>query len=100
MTWERPQVILPPGLILERSVVARPSAALLVVLSGTLTALDLLPPLPPSLEPPHAATMATLATVATAASIVRLTRDTGSPPEVFRGSSYLCLRWPVSPASQ
>src|SRR3954471_2601638 len=100
MTCERPQVIVPPGLIAERAVVARPSTALLVVLSGTLTALDWLPP-PPLLEPPHAATMATLAMAATATSIVRLTRDTGGLlRRYFMGSSYLCLRWWVSPASQ
>src|SRR4051794_20097041 len=98
MVSDSAQVIVPPGLIADRAVVAMPLTLLSVVLLGALTAFvpDLLS-LPPLLELPHAASRAAVATAATDARTVRLTRDTESPPEVNMGCSYLCWRRSVLP---
>src|SRR3954451_18354305 len=96
MTCDSAHVIVPPGLIAVRAVAAMPLTLLLVCLVGAFTALEPLSLLPlPLLELPHAASIVALATAAIVARTVRLTRDTGSPPGVNMGCSYLCRRWPV-----
>src|SRR3954469_2417388 len=101
MTCDRAHVMLPPGLSADRAVVAMPLTLLLVCLVGAFTALEFVLSLPlPLSELPHAASIAAVATAATDARTVRLTRDTGSPPEENMGCSYLCRPRPVSPVPQ